>query len=107
MDVRLFSGARTHELKQVDQETLEFGVDRGSFEDGVVKGLTAGSRAELAGLKEGDRIVSSSYLWRCVDHFEDKMKVVIERDGVQFEIKYWPRSFEMAKAWQMGKLDEE
>jgi len=107
MDVRLFSGAKTHELKQVDQETLDFGVDRGSFEDGVVKGLTAGSRAELAGLKEGDRIVKSSYLWRCVDHFEEKMKVITERDGVQIEVKYWPRSFEMAKSWQMVKLDEE
>lgn len=106
MDVRLFSGAKTHELKQVDQEILDFGVDRRSFEDGVVKGLKAGSRAELAGLKEGDRIVESSYLWRCVDHFEEKMKLLIERDGVQIEIKYWPRSFEMAKSWRMVKLDE-
>jgi hypothetical protein len=61
----------------------------------------------LAGLKEGDRIVKSSYLWRCVDHFEEKMKVITERDGVQIEVNYWPRSFEMAKSWQMIKLDEE
>jgi hypothetical protein len=106
MDVRLF-GAKTHTLKQVDQEILDFGMDRESFEEGVVKGLKAGSRAGQAGLEEGDRIVKSSYLWRCVDHFEEQMKVIVERDGVETEIKYWPRGFEMVKSWQMVKLDEE
>jgi hypothetical protein len=81
-------------------------MNRGSFDDGVVRGLKDGSRAEQAGLKEGDRIVRSSYLWRCVDHFEEQMKVVVEREGVETDIKYWPRSFEMAKSWQMVKVDE-
>jgi hypothetical protein len=58
-------------------------------------------------LKEGDRIVKSSYLWRCVDHFEEKMTVAIEREGVEMEIRYWPRGFEMAKSWQMVKVDDE
>ncbi|PMD38154.1 hypothetical protein L207DRAFT_514073 [Hyaloscypha variabilis F] len=107
IDVRLFSGAGTHVLKQIDMEILDFGMDRDSFEEGVVKGLRAGSRAEQSGLKEGDRIVRSSYLWRCVDHFNETMKVVVEREGVETEIEYWPRSFEIAKAWQMIKLDEE
>jgi hypothetical protein len=106
IDVRLF-GAKTHILKQVDQEILDFGMDRGSFEDGVVRGLKDGTRAQQAGLKEGDRIVKSSYPWRCVDHFEEEMKVVVERGGKQRKINYWPRSFEMAKSWQMVKVDEE
>jgi len=106
IDVRLF-GAKTHTLKQVDQEVLDFGMDRGSFEEGVVKGLKAGSRAVQAGLKEGDRIVRSSYLWRCVDHFEEQMKVVVEREGAEMEIKYWPRSFETAKSWQMVEVNDE
>jgi hypothetical protein len=38
IDVRLF-GAKTHILKQVDQEILDFGMDRGSFEDDVVRGF--------------------------------------------------------------------
>lgn len=107
MDVRLYSGAKTHELKQVDQEILDFGMGRGSFEEGVVRGLKPGSRAERAGLKEGDKIVKSSYTWRCVDHFEEQMKVVVERGGVESEIQYWPRNFEKAQSWQMIKLDEE
>jgi hypothetical protein len=105
IDVRLF-GAKTHTLKQVDQEILDFGMEKESFEEGVVRGLKGGSRAEQAGLKEGDRIVKSSYVWRCVDHFEEEMKVVVERQGVETEIKYWPRSFEMAESWQMVKVDE-
>ncbi|KAE9368515.1 hypothetical protein N431DRAFT_428298 [Stipitochalara longipes BDJ] len=107
IDVRLFSGAGTHILKQIDMEILDFGMDRNSFEEGVVKGLQEGSRAEQAGFKEGDRIVKSSYLWRCVDYFKEKMKVVVEREGVETEIEYWPRSFETAKSWQMIKVDEE
>jgi len=107
MDVRLFSGAGTHVLKQIDMEVLDFGMDRESFEVGVVKGLKTGSRAEQAGLKEGDVIVKSSYVWRCVDHFKETMKVVVEREGLEIEIEYWPRSFELAKSWQMIKLDEE
>jgi hypothetical protein len=73
----------------------------------VVRGLKAGSRAEQAGLKEGDRIVKSSYLWRCVDHFKEKMTVAVEREGAEMEIRYWPRGFEMAKSWQMVKVDDE
>jgi len=107
IDVRLFGGGGSHILKQTDMEFLDFGMDRESFEEGVVRGLKAGSRAEQAGLKEGDRIVKSSYLWRCVDHFEEKMTVAIEREGVEMEIMYWPRGFEMAKSWQMVKVDEE
>ena len=107
IDVRLFGGGGSHILKQTDMEFLDFGMDRESFEEGVVRGLKAGSRAEQAGLKEGDRIVKRSYLWRCVDHFEEKMTVAVEREGVEMEIRYWPRGFEMAKSWQMVKVDDE
>lgn len=107
IDIRLFSSEGSHVLKQVDMEFLDFGMDREGFAEGVVKGLKEGSRAQQAGLKEGDRIVKSSYLWRCVDHFEEKMKVVVEREGVETEFKYWPRSFEKAKSWQMVKVDED
>jgi len=102
-------GAKTHHLKQVDMEVLDFGMDRESFEERIVKGLKRGSRAEEAGLKEGDKIVKSSYLWKCVDDYTAKMKVVVKREGPPEEIKieYWPRSFEKAKGWQMLKVGEE
>jgi hypothetical protein len=31
-------GAKTHFLKRVRQEVLDFGLDRGALEDGVVRG---------------------------------------------------------------------
>ncbi|KAE8451031.1 hypothetical protein EG329_004703 [Mollisiaceae sp. DMI_Dod_QoI] len=106
LDVGLF-GAKTHYLKQVDQEILDFGMDQKSFEYGLVMDLKNGSRAEDAGLKEGDRILGSSHQWRCVDHFEAEMEVVVERDGEEKKINYWPRSHEKAKSWQMAKKDDE
>lgn len=99
-------GAKMHYLKQVDQEVLDFGIDRSSFDDGTVKESKKGSRAEEAGLKEGDVILSHSCLWRCVDHFE-KMEVVLKRDGVNLRGFYWPRSYEMSKSWQMIKKEGE
>jgi hypothetical protein len=57
-------GAKTHYLKQVDQEMLDFGMERASFDEGIARGLERGSRAEEAGLRNGDKIVRSSYIWR-------------------------------------------
>jgi hypothetical protein len=74
-------GAKTHYLKQVDQEILDFGMARISFAEKMVNGLKKGSRAEEAGLKAGDKIMRHSYLWRCVDHFEEKMELLADRDG--------------------------
>ncbi|KAI9047738.1 hypothetical protein LZ554_008448 [Drepanopeziza brunnea f. sp. 'monogermtubi'] len=45
----------THHLKRSDQHILDFGMDRNSFATGIVKGLKAGSRAEIAGIMEGDK----------------------------------------------------
>lgn len=100
-------GAKTHYLKQVDQEILDFGMDRKSFDYGIVMDLKSGSGAEEAGLKEGDKILSSSHQWKCVDHFEAVMEVLVERDGEEKKFTYWPRSHEVAKSWQMVKKDEE
>jgi hypothetical protein len=100
-------GAPTHYLKQVDQEILDFGLDRKSFEYGIVIGLKNGSRAAEAGLKDGDKIVWSSHEWRCVDHFDAEMEVIVERDGEETKIKYWPRSYDKAKSWQMVKKEDE
>ncbi|KAF8865277.1 hypothetical protein BDZ45DRAFT_441517 [Acephala macrosclerotiorum] len=100
-------GAKTHYLKQVDQELLDFGMDQKCFEYGLVMELKSGSRAEEAGLKEGDKILWSSHEWRCVDHFDVEMEVIVERDGEEMPIKYWPRTHEKVKSWQMIKKDEE
>ena len=63
------------------QEVLDFGLDRWALDDGVVRGLVKGSRAEEKGLREGDRVVECSGQWRYVEHFEAEMEVLVERDG--------------------------
>jgi hypothetical protein len=100
-----FFGSKTHRMANVQQEMLEFGVDRDSFELGVVKGLKEGSRAEKAGLKEGDKIIGSSNLWKCVDTFEAEMEVVVEREGDEKTIRYWPRSIERVESLKFVKLE--
>ncbi|KUJ24363.1 uncharacterized protein LY89DRAFT_19463 [Mollisia scopiformis] len=107
VDLYHVRGPGTHYLKQVDQEFLDFGMDRKSFEYGIVMDLKSGSRAEEAGLREGDKLLWSSHQWKCVDHFDAEMEVSVERDGDEKKIKYWPRSHEKAKSWQMIKKDEE
>lgn len=106
LTLELFFGAPTHYLKQVDHEFLDFGMDRNSFEYGIVIDLKRESRAEEAGLKEGDNILWSSHQWKCVDYFDAEMELLVERDGEEKEIRYWPRSREKAKSWQMIKKDE-
>jgi hypothetical protein len=75
-------------------------------EGGVVRGLKEGSRAEIAGLKEGDRITWSSHAWKCAEDFAAKVEVVVDRDGKSFNVTFWPRAHEKAKSWQMVKVED-
>ncbi|KIM97843.1 hypothetical protein OIDMADRAFT_20265 [Oidiodendron maius Zn] len=97
-------GASTHYLKPVEQEILDFGMDRESFEEGVVIGLRKWTRAEEAGLKEGDKILWYSPTWKCVDDFEAQMELFVESGGVEKRVVYWPRAFDKAQSWQMVKV---
>ena len=102
-----FFGPTTHFMKSIQQEKLDFGMDRESFEKGIVMGLKERSRAERAGLKEGDTIIRSSRVWKCVDTFEAEMEVVAQRDGVEKTVTYWPRSIERAESLKFVKIDEQ
>jgi predicted metalloprotease with PDZ domain len=99
-------GAKTHKLIYCEQEKLDFGMDRESFDLGIVTNLKPRSRADQAGLIEGDVIVWSTHLQRCVDHFEEEMDVVVMRNGKEHRIRYWPRMLSKADSWKMVKLEE-
>ncbi len=75
-----------------ERSTFELGFDLDrSREEGVVRGVRAGSLAEEAGLRDGLSLKGMSV------HFGDverEVKFVIEREGRQEEIRYWPRSRE-------------
>jgi hypothetical protein len=105
LPVEMF-GAKSHRLVQLDQEIFDLGMDRQGFEEGLVRGLKEGSRAETAGLKEGDRITWSSHVWKCAEDFTAELKVVVNKEGKDFNVTFWPRAYEKAKSWQMVKVED-
>jgi hypothetical protein len=92
--------------------------------------LVKGSRAEEKGLAEGDRLVECSGQWRCVEHFEGEMEVLVERvweegrddnldvddeeegkakekgEKKEVNIGWWPRGREKVDSWVMVKVEE-
>lgn len=91
----------TYGPQPVEQETLDFGFERRSLDEGCVKGVVGGSRAQEAGLKDGDVIVWHSKPWLCELHFEGKFSLAVEREGEQLTVEYWPRSKEKVRCWQV------
>ncbi|KAL4963221.1 peptidase M61 domain-containing protein [Aspergillus stella-maris] len=91
----------TWNLSPREQEILEFGFDRSSIEKRVISGVVPGSRAALAGLAEGDRVLSMSRAGICSKAFSASMDLVVERGGIRMHVSYWPRSFQKAKVWHL------
>jgi hypothetical protein len=101
------SGVKSYRLRPVQQEVLDFGMDRESFEKGMISGLKLGGRAANAGLREGDKIIWSSHLWKCVDDFQAHMELVVRSGGVEKRVRYWPRSFAKVDSWQIVKVEDQ
>ncbi|KAI7787355.1 hypothetical protein LA080_016430 [Diaporthe eres] len=93
----------------VGQERLEFGFGRESLDTGIVAGVEKHSRAWEAGLRDGDKILWYSRPDACETHFEQKLKLSIERQGEKLDLEYWPRSWEKVRCWQVlaGKYEPE
>jgi len=58
-----------------------------------------GSRAEAAGLRDGDEYVRAWGFWNAGDALDRMMQVVVRREGREVPIKYWPRAFEKVENW--------
>ncbi|CAM1504771.1 Fc.00g023620.m01.CDS01 [Cosmosporella sp. VM-42] len=86
--------------KDLEQFASGAGMSENSYGSRKVISLQAGSRAEQAGLVEGDTIVSAWGLWGSTDTFESKMQVVISRDGQEKTVEWWPRTFNKVQAWE-------
>ena len=114
-------------LVRRDQEVFQLWFQEESFNERVIVGLEEGSRAQKAGLREGDRLLRNGYLWQVCDEFEREMRVVVARkeegrgeegeeeakgeDGegrkdekkereVEVKIRFWPRGWEKVECWQ-------
>ncbi|KAK1061948.1 hypothetical protein LTR74_010612 [Friedmanniomyces endolithicus] len=91
------------------QERLELGFDTASLNSRVISGTVPGSRAEEAGIKDGDAIVQTkSMYWQVADDISQNMRMRLMRDGVTFDVSYWPRSREKVPSVQVvdaGSVD--
>ncbi|KAH8198661.1 hypothetical protein TruAng_007159 [Truncatella angustata] len=86
-------------LVRHDVEKFKPGFDPNSLRKKKITDLVKGSRAEKAGLHEGDEVVHSWMLWVADDALENMMQVTVLRDGQEQLIKYWPRSHEKVQNW--------
>ncbi|KAH6613676.1 hypothetical protein B0J18DRAFT_62294 [Chaetomium sp. MPI-SDFR-AT-0129] len=85
-------------LVRRDAELFELGFVSAQ---GKVTGFTAEkTRAEEAGLRVGDEIVSMWGAWLAGDSLDNMMEVVVRRDGKDETITYWPRSYEKVENWE-------
>ncbi|KAK0622429.1 hypothetical protein B0T14DRAFT_475415 [Immersiella caudata] len=87
-------------LERVEQEIFEVGFDPSTTNSRVMTGLRSGSRAELAGLRNGDKLIRTSNVWECRDRMDRNFHFVVERDGERVHGKFWPRSFQSAVSFQ-------
>jgi predicted metalloprotease with PDZ domain len=88
------------------QEILEYGFDKSSTNQRIVSGLVQGSRAAIAGLKNGDKILSTSRASVCAVSLSATFQVSIERAGQEVQISYWPRSFSKARVFSLDMQTE-
>lgn len=99
-------GFKNYGLKLVRKDIARFslGMSENSFGMNQVTQISVDSRAYEAGLREGDVIKSSWGTWSASDTFESKMSVLVERDGGEETIEYWPRARTTVPAYKWVKV---
>ncbi|KAL7934242.1 hypothetical protein V8C35DRAFT_302102 [Trichoderma chlorosporum] len=82
-----------------EQRVLDMGFDQSSLATGIVSGVVEHSEAAKSGLVNGDRILRHSRVEYCGTHYEDKCRLLVDRQGQTINIEFWPRSNSVVKSW--------
>ncbi|KKP02596.1 hypothetical protein THAR02_05284 [Trichoderma harzianum] len=82
-----------------EQRVLDMGFDQSSLTEEIVSGVVEHSEAAKAGLMNGDEILWHSRAEYCGTHYEDKFRLIVDRQGKQINIEFWPRSNSVVKSW--------
>lgn len=98
-------GEKVIKLEAVDQEAMEVGFDSKSFETRIIEGLLPGSRAELAGLQNGDELVGNTDYSASKYNVEQTARVTVQREGVRIHVEYRPRSFAKVPSFRTALLE--
>jgi hypothetical protein len=86
-----------------EQRVLDMGFDQSSLASEIVSGVVEHSEAAKAGLMNGDEILWHSREEYCGTHYEDKFRLVVNRQGKTINIEFWPRSNRVVKSWVSKK----
>lgn len=89
-----------YRLELTFKEAIELGFAISSIGSRVISGLIPGSRAETAGLRNGDIILSKSPLRYIVQRFSALFKLRIKRGKLELQIEYWPRTLFTVTCWE-------
>ncbi|KAL5093938.1 hypothetical protein Trisim1_009412 [Trichoderma cf. simile WF8] len=99
-------------LVQRKLEKFELGFDESSLLQGprIVKGVIQGSRAQLAGIQDGDRIelqCGSTHL-TVRSQFSATLRLKVFREGyAPFVVEFWPRSQDKVEVYQYEVVENE
>jgi hypothetical protein len=97
------------ELVRRDCFMFDMGFDTNALRSGKVQGLQRGSRADVAGVREGDVIVKALVATEVADWYEKEMEMVVRRDEGDIRLRWWPRSWDKVECWwwqERQQLDE-
>ncbi len=89
------------QMVRKDAEVFELGFDPNSLRSNAMRisGLVKGSRAERAGVREGDEVVQSWMAWGAADSLDGMMNMTVRRESGDSVIQWWPRSYEKTETW--------
>jgi hypothetical protein len=72
--------------------TFELGFDRASLNDErIVRGLKAGSEADKAGVRDGDKILTETGLLEARKDQAHSLTLILQRDGIDRTVTFLPR----------------
>jgi hypothetical protein len=86
-------------LVRHDRERFELGFELASLKTQRIEGVVEGSRAQLAGVRDGDKVVYASQVWMLSEEFDGMMNLTLQRYGEEISVSYWPRSWKKVESY--------
>jgi predicted metalloprotease with PDZ domain len=94
-----------YELHRCDKELLELGFATESLVTRIIAGVVPGSRAAIAGVQNGDKILSSTRLILIFDDFYSCMELELQRGNQKIDVRYWPRASLKVPCWEFRPIE--
>lgn len=96
---------KTIRLKEIEQVTIDVGFSDKSFDTRIIEGVVPGSKAELAGLREGDKLLMAPSTSRCLTDETATFSFTALRGDTKFQGEYDPRSSRTVPSYRTEILD--